>query len=298
MLDEATVSAFVAAASSPGDEDLPRAALLLARIEHRGLDPEPWLAQLARLGAEAAERVEKVGATAGLPAQVDALNDFLFVEQRFTGNEAHFEDPRNSYLDQVLTRRTGIPISLSVIYLDVGRRAGLHVEGVNFPGHFLVRCRARGAHQDHPRELLIDPFHAGAVLGEADCRRLLRQHAGEEAAFDRRMLATADKAAILIRMLANLKRVYVGMRSFPQACDAVRLILAINPTDTTELRDRGLLSYHVGDHTAALRDLEAYLQAVSRAGGVPDPDDEEARREHQQVWEHVKTLRRRIASFN
>jgi regulator of sirC expression with transglutaminase-like and TPR domain len=88
------------------------------------------------------------------------------------------------------------------------------------------------------------------------------------------------------------------MRSFPQARDIVRLLVALEPHNASELRDRGLLSYHVGDHMAALRDLEAYLQMVSRAGAAPDEDDEQGRRENQQVWEHVKTLRRRIASFN
>ena len=298
MIDEATQRAFLAAASGDDEGDLPRAALLVARVEHAGLDPEPWLSQLAALGEAAAARVERLGRDAGLQARVDALNELLFVEHGFTGNETTYEDPRNSFLNEVLARRTGIPISLSVVFLEVARLAGLPAEGVNFPGHFLVRCRATGAHQGQPRELLVDPFHGGTVLGEADCRRLLRRHMGDEATFDRRLLATADKRAILVRMLVNLKRVYVAMRSFPQARDIVGLLVALDPHDASELRDRGLLSYHVGDHVAALRDLEAYLQAVSRAGAARDEDDEEARREYRQVWEHVKTLRRRIAGFN
>ena len=298
MLDGAARQAFLAAASSDDEAELARAALFIARIVYRDLDPEPWLAQLAALGGMAATRLQRLDPEAGLQARVDALNELLFVEQGFTGNEATYEDPRNSFLNEVLARRTGIPISLSVVFLDVARRAGLPSEGVNFPGHFLVRCRATGAHQGQPRELLVDPFAGGAVLTESDCRRLLRRHLGDEATFDRRLLVRADKRAILVRMLTNLKRVYVGMRSFPQAREVVRLLVELDPEDLAELRDRGLLAFHVGDHTAALRDLEAYLEAVSRSGTTPGEHDEEARREYQQVWEHVKTLRRRIASFN
>jgi regulator of sirC expression with transglutaminase-like and TPR domain len=296
MMDPALVHAFVQAAASPDDGDLPRAALLVARLEYRRLDPGPWLARLTRLGALATARIERLGPAAGVRAQVETLNELLFDDEGFEGNEERYDDPRNSFLNDVLDRRTGIPITLSLIYLEVARRAGLHMEGVNFPGHFLVRCRTGRHDPETPRELIIDPFHRGALLTEAECRVLLRRHLGEEAAFNRRLLVPAGKAQILGRMLANLKRLYIDMRSFPQARDAVNLLLALDPLALVELRDRGLLSYHLGDHTAALRDLEAYLRAASLSG-EPEPD-EESRAEHQQVWEHVKTLRRRIASFN
>jgi regulator of sirC expression with transglutaminase-like and TPR domain len=298
MIDDLTLGAFVSAATSGDDADLPVAALLIARIEHHGLDPAPWLAKLERLGALASASLQRLGPDAPPRRQVEVLNALLFEQEGFSGNERSYDDPRNSFVNDVLDRRTGIPVSLSVIYLDVARRAGVRLEGVNFPGHFLVRYRAGRRHADEPGELLIDPFGGGALLTETDCRQLLRKHAGDEATFDRRMLVTAGKQDILVRMLGNLKRLYVSMRSFPQARDAVNLLVALDPLAAEELRDRGLLSYHMGEHVQALRDLQAYLRITSRAGQAPEQVDEEGRAELQQVWEHVKTLRRRIASFN
>lgn len=297
MIDERTRNAFLAAASSPDDGDLPLAALLVARIEYREIDPAPWLARLTRLGAVATARLERLGPAASVHDRIDALNRLLFEDEGFSGNTARYEDPRNSFLNDVLERRTGIPISLSVVYLDVARRAGFIVEGVNFPGHFLVRHRTGPVSPDGPRDIIVDPFHQGAELSEADCRQLLRRHLGAEAAYDRRLLAPAGKREILARMLRNLKRLYVSMRSFPQAREAVDLLLALDPLSAVELRDRGLLSYHLGDYPSALRDLERYLRMVphqpveeGRSGGEPA--------EHEQIWEHVKTLRRRVASLN
>src|SRR4029077_3924002 len=111
-------------------------------------------------------------------ARVVALNDYLFKEERFAGNQMQYEDPRNSFLNEVLDRRTGIPISLALVYMEVARRAGVRVEGVNFPGHFLLRCPARrGLAQTD--DLIIDAFHGGALLSEDACRELLRRHAGD-----------------------------------------------------------------------------------------------------------------------
>lgn len=297
MIDSVVISAFAQAASSPDEDDLVRAALLIPLIEYRQLDPQPALARLEDLGARARARVERLGLGASAAARVHAVNELLFDEEGFAGNKTRYDDPANSFLNVVLERRTGIPITLGLVYLEVGRRAGLAIAGVNFPGHFLVRCPTGVADPDARRELLIDPFHRGELRSESDCRQLLRRHVGEEAVFDPRLLVVAGKREILTRMLANLKRQYVAMRSFPQARDSVELLLAIDPLCGAEVRDRGLLSYHLGDHAAALRDLEGYLSMMSRQGGQAEPG-EEARSEHQQVWEHVKTLRRRLASFN
>jgi regulator of sirC expression with transglutaminase-like and TPR domain len=220
-------------------------------------------------------------------AGIKSLNDYLFDELQFVGNREHYEDPRNSCLNEVLDRRTGIPITLSVVYMEVARRAGLQVDGINFPGHFLVRCPEQKGH------LIIDPFHAGALLSEHKCRLLLQKHVGNEVAFSKSLLAPATRHQIIVRMLLNLKRIYVNMRSFPQARDVTELLLAITPSALSELRDRGLLAYHLNDVTAALRDLQTYLK-LSSMGEL----DKDAREEHQQIWEHVKTLRRRVASLN
>jgi len=298
MMPIEAIDELVTSATSPDDGDLVRAALAMARVEYRNLDPRPTLAQLTRLGALATARIERLGPGVGMQRQVAALNELLFEDEGFTGNTAAYDDPRNSFLNDVVARRTGIPISLSVVYIEVARRAGVYISGISFPGHFLVRARTNRHDPEEPRDILIDPFNGGAVLGESDCRELLRSTLGEEAVFDRRMLAPADKPQIITRMLHNLKRLYVSMRSFPQARDIVEMLVALNPAAAIERRDRGLIAYHLGDYPRALRDLESYLTTLSRpaAGDSGDEPDEDS--EHKQIWEHVKMLRRRMAGLN
>jgi regulator of sirC expression with transglutaminase-like and TPR domain len=286
-------SALISASNAPGTS-LARATLLIARIEYPRLDPEPYISRLDAMGEAArraiARHIDVTGDTSTLSG-VRALNDYLFDELQFVGNRDNYEDPRNSCLNEVLDRRTGIPITLSVVYMEVGRRAGLRIDGINFPGHFLVRCpdaadRAGGGP-------IVDPFHGGALLSEHDCRRMLQKHVGTEVAFNKSLLAPATRPQIVVRMLLNLKRIYVHMRSFPQARDVTELLLAVTPSALSELRDRGLLAYHLNDVTGALRDLQTYLKLTSMSDM-----DKEAREEHQQIWEHVKTLRRRVAALN
>ena len=304
MIREHFVKAFAHAALSP-DPDLAVAALMIARVEYPKLDAGPYLDQLDAFGREAERRVAAAVAVPGdAPPRVDpdryarvmVMNEYLFKELRFVGNERQYEDPRNSFLNEVLDRRTGIPITLALLYMEVARRAGLHVEGINFPGHFLLRCPARRG-LSYSEDLIIDAFHGGALLSEDACRELLRRHSDgddeEQAGLESHLLRHATKPQILARMLLNLKRVYVRMHSYPQARDVTELLLAVDPSAINELRDRGLLAYHLKDFSAALRDLQAYLQLASAA----TVDDEE-REEHAQIWEHVKTLRRRVATLN
>jgi regulator of sirC expression with transglutaminase-like and TPR domain len=285
--------AIVAAVNAPG-VDLAAAALVIARLEYPRLDPAPYLARLDAMGETAARLIERHQEETGncsLLCRIQRFNEYLFTEERFTGNRDRYEDPRNSCLNEVLDRRTGIPITLSLVYMEVGRRVGLRIDGVNFPGHFLVRVPESA---DGPiSRLIIDPFHGGALLSEPDCRRLLQKHVGAEVAFSKSLLAPATRAQIVVRMLLNLKRLYVHMRSFPQAREATELLLAVTPSALSELRDRGLLAFHLNDMSSALRDLQTYLKLT----GVGEPD-KETREERQQIWEHVKTLRRRIAGLN
>ncbi len=278
------------ASGAPGD-DLAAAALLVARVEQPNLDPTPYLAQLRDLGVEARRTVADAGGRdAPFGMRVNALNRFVFEVQAFKGNRERYDDPSNSCLNAVIDRRLGIPITLSVVYIEIARAAGFAAEGINFPGHFLARVLDGG--EDKGPGLIVDPFHAGALLDEQDCRRLLRGSLGDDAAFDARLLAPVARRDILRRMVTNLKRLYVRMRSFPQARIATDLLVALSPASLPELRDRGLLAYHMNDYTAALHDLEQYLRLFR-----PTDDDEE-QKETQQLWEHVKALRRRIASFN
>jgi regulator of sirC expression with transglutaminase-like and TPR domain len=283
---------LTAASNAPGT-GLAAAALVIARIEYPRLDAEHYLARLDAMGEAARRRIEQHVSETGdssTPACIKAFNGYLFDDQHFVGNRDRYEDPRNSCLNEVLERRTGIPITLSLVYMEVGRRAGLQVDGINFPGHFLVRCpdgSSRGS------GVIIDPFHGGAELSEHDCRLLLEKHVGSEVAFSKSLLTPATRPQIMVRMLLNLKKIYVHMRSFPQARDVTELLLALTPSALSELRDRGLLAYHLNDVTGALRDLQTYLRLASMSDM-----DKEAKEEHQQIWEHVKTLRRRVAALN
>jgi regulator of sirC expression with transglutaminase-like and TPR domain len=278
-----------------GSEDLASAAFAIARVEYPSLDAGPYLDGLTRMGREAAQRIARAGS--GRLDAIRAFNEYLYDEQGFVGNRDRYDDPRNSFLNEVLERRTGIPISLAVVYIEVARRAGLRVSGINFPGHFLLR-----ACDDAPAEsefVIIDPFHGGALLSEVDCRELLRQHVGDEAAFDQSLLEPATRHHIIVRMLVNLKRLYVRMRSFPQARFISDLLLAVDPSAISELRDRGLLAYHLQDFAAALRDLEEYLRLSPRLD--PSEAEEEptgSRNTTTELWEHVKNLRKRVAGFN
>jgi regulator of sirC expression with transglutaminase-like and TPR domain len=295
-------AALQRAMDAPG-EDLAPAALAIAAVEYPFVDEAAYRRELDRLGTEARERVGSV--SGGTHAGVSALNEYLYDELGFRGDLEHYHDPRNSFLNEVLDRRMGIPISLAVIYLEVARRIGLRVSGINFPGHFLLRAPLDGEPGTSGRDfLIIDPFHGGALLSESDCRELLLQHVGEAAAFDAALLDPASRHDIIARMLVNLKRLYVRMRSFPQARFISDLLVTVDPSAVSELRDRGLLAYHLEDYSSALRDLEAYLRGLPRhrnpseAAGAESRGADEEEDDQKQIWEHVKALRKRVAAFN
>ena len=282
------------ALNAPG-ADIAPAALAIARVEYPALDPEPYLDRIDAMGSNAVRRLG--GLTAASSDAIARLNEYLFEEEGFSGNRENYEDPRNSFLNEVLDRRRGIPISLAVIYMEVARRAGVEITGVNFPGHFLLRAGNPLGDDD----LIIDPFHGGAMLSEYDCRQLLRNHVGDEAAFDGSLLAPATRHDIVVRMLVNLKRLYVTMRSFPQARFVSTLLLAVNPSAISELRDRGLLAYHLEDFASALRDLEEYLRlSPTEALDERETDEDVSDQEEApaRLLDHVKALRRRVAGFN
>ena len=274
--------------------DLARAALLIARLEHPHLNPTPSLECLDRMGCEARKQLAD-GDGKTQQAQFEILSRYLFRERGFTGNPADNEDPRNSCLNQVLDRRTGIPVTLGIVFLEVAKRAGVRAAGVNFPGHFLVRLQAESTEWKQ-MPLVIDPSNSGRIMAEGDCRELLHQHLGDDAEFDLRLLKPASDKQTIVRVLENLKRMYVRLRSFPQARDVTELLLAIKPSGAVDLRDRGLLAYHLRDFSGALRDLEAYLHITGRTRNGDVPVDRQT--EHEQIWEHIKMLRRRVASLN
>ena len=279
--------------SEPG-MSLTDAALEIARLEYPRLQPSATRDALAKLGERAAARVEKLGA-APPRERVRALNAVLYDEAGFEGDRLNYDDPRNNCLNAVVARRRGIPITLSLVYLDVAARAGIPAQGISFPGHFLVRCGGEGQHDD----LILDPFTGGIELSETDCRRILMNHMGDDAVFSAELLEPAPTRAIVERMLTNLKRLYVRQQAFADARRVTDLLLALDPGAAEERRDRGLLSFHLGDMGAALRDLEHYLQEQRLfASERSTIESDDGTSESERIWDHVKTLRRRVASFN
>lgn len=252
-------SRFAALAAGPDHQiDLAEAALLIAQEEYPDLRIGDYLARLNELAATARRHMHY-----GMSPdeQVERLNHFLFVEKGFVGNNERYYDARNSYLNEVLDRRTGIPITLSVVYCEVAKRLGLPVYGVSFPGHFLVKYA--GA-----TDIIIDAFF-GEVIDQEECERRLVGIYGPKARFDDRYLRPASTREILVRMLSNLKEVYVERHDAMRALSCVERILLLTPDSPTELRDRGILFQRLECFTAALRDLQRYL-ALSPEDGAAD----------------------------
>ena len=249
--------------------DLARACLLIAADAYPGLDVEGYLGEIERFAARLRARLAPGEPPEG---RVMALNRFLFDDLGFSGNAEHYYDPRNSYLNEVLDRRTGIPITLSVLYLEIGRRIGLALEGVSFPGHFLVRLRLPGA------MLVLDPFAGGEAQSEADLRERLRRVIPEggaggvpvsELPLDA-FLEAAGKRQILARLLRNLKGIYRETDKPQRLLDVLNRMLIVAPEAHGSLRERGLLYQRLECYRAALKDLQDYAALEPEA---PDIDD-------------------------
>jgi regulator of sirC expression with transglutaminase-like and TPR domain len=240
---------------------LAEAALWIAATEYTDLDVPAWLGRLDALGAAAARAVAP---EAGAGEAAAALGRLLFEREGFRGNAEEYYDPRNSFLNDVLERRVGIPITLSVVYLDVATAAGVTAHGVGLPGHFVVRVERAGDAR------LVDPFHGGTPLDESDCHALVEQVLGRQVPFDPAWLRPVTTVEIVARMLANLKGVYVGTRDWPRALRTAECLVALRPGALGEVRDRGTVHARLGDPRAAIRDWESYLTGAPEASDAAE----------------------------
>jgi regulator of sirC expression with transglutaminase-like and TPR domain len=249
--------------------DLAHGCLLIAQDAYPRLEVERYLGDIERMALRLRGRMPQ---TLAGEERVAALNEFLFEDLGYRGNTEQYYDPRNSYLNDVMDRRIGIPISLSVLYMAVGRRVGLPLEGVSFPGHFLVRLRLRAG------VLVLDPFAAGAPLSETDLRERLQRviPAGltpnlpvSELPLDQ-FLEAASNRQILARMLRNLKAIYRETHKPQQLLEVLNRMLMVSPDASAELRDRGLVYQQLECYRAALKDLSDYAE---REPDAPDMDD-------------------------
>jgi regulator of sirC expression with transglutaminase-like and TPR domain len=243
---------------------LAEACLLIAEDRYPALDVAGCIAKLDAIAATVRGRLAADGAD---ERKVAALNHHLFRELGFRGDAESYYDPRNSYLNEVLDRRTGIPITLAIVYLEVGRRLGLQVQGVSFPGHFLVKLRLqRGS-------LVLDPFTGGAACSEPALRTRLGRALAQErrAKLDlERYLEPATPREIVARVLRNLKRIYVKSGKLEPALAVMHRMLLVVPESAEELRDRGLVHAGLECFRPALADLQSYLR---RRPDAPDASD-------------------------
>lgn len=255
---------FTALVSGPEEDlDLAEAALLIAQEEQPDLDVAHYLKRLDQL-ADAVRTELPPSPTHNDTLQ--CLNTHLFIKEGLRGNTGEYYDPRNSFLNEVLETKVGIPITLSVIYMEVGRRLGLALVGIGFPGHFLVRYSGPDG------ERILDPFLGGASLSEAQLAAKLRNMYGENnplAAQVSKLLTPATKKEILTRMLGNLKGVYLNKGDFERALSVIDRMVLIRPDAATEFRDRGAVQQRLGRMQGAVRDFKTYLELAPDA---PDAD--------------------------
>jgi regulator of sirC expression with transglutaminase-like and TPR domain len=239
------------------DEDvsLAEGALWIAAAEYPDLVVDDYLRRLHEMGATLRGRLRADIATAD---KLIALNHYLFNELGFAGNSGDYYDPRNSFLNEVLERRLGIPITLGVVYIEVGRRIGLGLHGVSFPGHFLVKCALRDG------VVILDPYSRGLSLSVDELRRRL-QEAGGDAGVDEailgHLLGAATNKEVLARMLRNLKAVYARQEDWLRALSSSERLIALDPDDAgEEYRDRGGIYLKLECFRAALGDFRTYLR--------------------------------------
>jgi len=270
--------------------DLARAALLIAAEEYPDLDIAHYMAQLDLL----AERVFEVAglaetdfrASGQFPPNIDplnmlhAINKVLFEQEGFHGNHVDYYNPSNSFLNEVLERHEGIPITLSLIYMEVGRRAGLQIVGIGLPFHFVVRCNLPHGN------IYIDPFEGGRLLNEQDCRERINRLFRGKLPFNILWLEPVSNRQLLTRMLANLKNIYIQKGDFLRALAACDRIVLLAPDTALERKDRGIVHLHLKRYSRAIRDFSAYLELAPHA-----EDAEDVRRQ-------IKTIRQTIAMLN
>jgi regulator of sirC expression with transglutaminase-like and TPR domain len=249
--------------------DVARACLMIAQDAYPGLDVERYMGEIESLALRLRARLKNEG---GVEERVIGLNEFLYEELGYWGNTDDYYDPRNSYLNEVIDRKTGLPITLAILYMEIGRRIGLPLEGVSFPGHFLVRLRMRGG------VLILDPFAGGAPQSEKELRSRLQRVIPEGAAADvsvaelplDQFLEPASNRQILARVLRNLKGIYREADKPERMLEVLNRMLVISPDAAAELRDRGFVYQRLECWRPALQDLTDYLQREPEAADVDE----------------------------
>jgi regulator of sirC expression with transglutaminase-like and TPR domain len=256
--------------------DLTRVALEIARDAYPEVAPEPYLEKIEALALRVRERCP----ADSRPRQVlGHINWVLFVEEGFHGNTEAYQDPRNSYLNEVIDRKTGIPISLSVLYKALADRLGLPMAGVNLPAHFVLRTGQGES------TLFVDPFHSGVLLDRRGCEQRISELTGQAATLTDAQLAPCPSRLVVARMLRNLKAVYLHENDFASALPVLRRLVAVSDDDPIERRELGIVCHHSGHSAESIEHLRAYLDSH------PNSSDSEAIRSLLRSARHDAAMR-------
>ncbi|NJL61948.1 MAG: tetratricopeptide repeat protein [Methylacidiphilales bacterium] len=239
--------------------DLAKAALFIAQEEYPHLEPDEYLNALDTIALDLQERLP----SDRYPMKViQVINQYLYEDLGFAGNTDNYYDPCNSFLNDVIDRRTGIPITLAVVYLEIARRIDFPMVGIGMPGHFLIRPDVEDM------EIFVDAFHGGEIMFPQDCEDRLSQVYQQPVILQPEYLPILTKTQILARMLSNLKYIYLNQQELEKALAVVERILLLTPDVIIEIRDRGLLSYQLGRFHQAEHDLQRYLQETPKARDI------------------------------
>jgi regulator of sirC expression with transglutaminase-like and TPR domain len=268
--------------------DLVQAALLIASMQYPDLDMAYYIAQLDNL----ARRVRTQLALPApdllptLPEETDvlhvihAMNKILFEEEQFHGNRDDYHNPNNNFLNKVLENHVGIPVTLSLIYAEVGRRVGLQIDGIGMPYHFIVRCHS-------PQGFIyIDPYEGGLLMSERSCRERIRQITQHRTKFHAQWLEPFTHRRWLMRILNNLKRIYINQDDYERALTICDLLIMLNPRVAEEWRDRGLIHLQLKRYSRAIKDLRVYIEFAPGAN------------DRYEIFNYIKTARQMLAMLN
>src|SRR5215469_11148782 len=243
--------------------DLAQAALLIAKEEYPDLNIAYYMEKLDYLAQQVwgVLGLSRADTTHQFPQEqvLEAMNRVLFDQEDFHGNSKDYYDPRNSFLNDVLERRTGIPISLSLLYMEVGRRVGVQIDGIGLPWQFVVRFNLPGG------MIYIDPFERGRLLSEQECRQRVKRALKGKKSFDPLWLEPVSHKQLLVRLLSNLKHIYFRKGDYVRALAACDRILLLTPDSPFERRDRGAIHLQLKQYARALRDLVLYVELAPRA---------------------------------
>ncbi|MBV8881104.1 MAG: tetratricopeptide repeat protein [Planctomycetaceae bacterium] len=256
------------------EPDLLDGALQIARVEYPQLDVDLCRGRIEEFAGAARGKIGPAGRRA-----VERFNAYFFDELGFHGNAENYYDPRNSYLNDVIERRTGIPITLAALYCEVARRAGLRAHGVGFPGHFLAKCILADG------DILVDCFNARTVSRD-DCQALLDSFSPGGGAVTDDMLEIASSRDILSRMLNNLRRIHAGRGDFARAVRWIDMDLALRPESPYGYRERGMLYVQMEQFGKAQIDLERYVAMMPDSPDLP------------QVREQIQLIRKLLSHLN